>query len=348
LNQGRLSQIGGSQKRQPSLRIAHGHSHQPHTEQLPRQTRPPHAARFSLWRMSLIVVPMIAAVVSTSLLAYFLLSGQQPHLAAQLQTVEQQQAQPPSAQLNQLELQQAQPPSQQESQQLAQNDQQPSEPHQAKPEPQPPAGPPPTVPNDAVLLTLIRSALTALWQANRTGNYSVLRDMGAPSFQEANSVEKLAQLFTGLRQSNLDLSAILLIQPTLYQKAAITPRGNLRIRGFFPAKPELINFDLIFEPAQDGRWQIFGISATNAPWPQQPAPQGAAPAPAPEAKSEEAPAVNSSAPKPNAQTSGAAAKKPTTKPAVDIRDQVDTLETAPSPPPPETPHQNSTWNPFSR
>jgi hypothetical protein len=336
LNQGRLPQIGGSQKRQPSLRIAHGYSHQPHTEQLPRQTRPPQAARFSLWRISLIVVPMIAAAVSTSLLAYFLLSGQQPHPPAQLQTVEQQQAQPPSAQLDQLELQRAQPPSQQESQQLAQNEQQPSEPQQAKPEPQPPAGPPPTVPNDAVLLTLIRSALTALWQANLTGNYSVLRDMGAPSFQEANSVEKLAQVFTGLRQSNLDLSAILLIQPTLYQKAAITPRGNLRIRGFFPAKPELLNFDLIFEPAQGGRWRIYGIFAEKAPWPQQPAPQAAAPAPA------------SEAPKPDAQASGAAAKKPTTKPAVDIRDQVDTLETAPSPPPPETPHQNSTWNPFSR
>jgi hypothetical protein len=321
LNQGRLPQIGRSQQHQPSLRVVHDYSRIPDLDELPRQTRRRQTSQFSLWRISLIVVPMLVAVVSTSLLAYSLFSGQRPD---------------PPAQLRQVEQQTTQPPSPQESE-LAQNTQQPSLPQRTKPEPQQPAGPPPTVPNDAVLLTLIRSALTALWQANLTGNYSVLRDMGAPSFQDANSVEKLAQVFTGLRQSNLDLSAILLIQPTLYQKAAITPKGNLRIRGFFPAKPELLNFDLIFEPAQGGRWRIYGIFAEKAPWPQQPAPQAAAPAPTPETKSEDAPAA-----------SGAAAKKPTTKPAVDIRDQVDTLETAPSPAPVERPNQNSTWNPFSR
>ena len=38
------------------------------------------------------------------------------------------------------------------------------------------------------VLILIRSTLLALDDANKTGNYSVLRDLGAPGFQLANSV----------------------------------------------------------------------------------------------------------------------------------------------------------------
>ena len=40
------------------------------------------------------------------------------------------------------------------------------------------------------VLILIRSALLALDQANKTGNYTVLRDLGAPGFQ-TNSAARL-------------------------------------------------------------------------------------------------------------------------------------------------------------
>ena len=67
------------------------------------------------------------------------------------------------------------------------------------------------MPSDDKLLILINSALLALNQANETGNYTVLRDMAAPSFQRANSPERLAQLFSNLRNRNLDLSPIRLV-----------------------------------------------------------------------------------------------------------------------------------------
>jgi hypothetical protein len=41
------------------------------------------------------------------------------------------------------------------------------------------------------VLTLVRSALIALQQANETGNYTVLRDLGAPGFEEANTAARL-------------------------------------------------------------------------------------------------------------------------------------------------------------
>jgi hypothetical protein len=98
------------------------------------------------------------------------------------------------------------------------------------------------MPNGDKLIMLINSALIALNQANATGNYTVLRDMAAPSFQRANSPERLAQLFSNLRSRNLDLTPILLFQPKLYQRPQMNDRGMLRITGFFPTSPERVKF----------------------------------------------------------------------------------------------------------
>jgi hypothetical protein len=196
------------------------------------------------------------------------------------------------------------------------------------------------VPTDDVLLILIRASLIALHQANMTGNYTVLRDIGAPGFRHANSADMLAKIFANRR--NLDLGPILVIQPKLYRKAQITSAGMLRITGFFPTDPERIDFDLLFQPVQ-GQWELFGISVSAGPSQRasvlEVAPQ-AAPTQAPEAA---APAKAPEVPKP-ANTSSMAKKNQGTD--VDIRDR---LDNPPSPPPEdEKPTEKSFWNPFDR
>jgi hypothetical protein len=57
------------------------------------------------------------------------------------------------------------------------------------------------------VLILIRSTLLALDQANKTGNYTVLRDIGAPGFQ-SNTAARLGEIFAKLRNDNLDLSGV--------------------------------------------------------------------------------------------------------------------------------------------
>ena len=64
------------------------------------------------------------------------------------------------------------------------------------------------------VLILIRSTLLALDQANKTGNYTVLRDIGAPGFQ-TNSAARLGEIFAKLRNDNLDLSGVAVIDPQL-------------------------------------------------------------------------------------------------------------------------------------
>jgi hypothetical protein len=280
------------------------------------QVAPPAAPRFSFWRFLLRAVPTVAAIASTSVLAYFLLSerwqGQ-----VQLQQQPQQEVAQTAPQQPQAQTQVQQPPPQPQAQTQVQ------EPDPPVPDPLPP------IPNGDKLIILINSALIALNQANATGNYTVLRDMAAPGFQRANSPERLAQAFADLRRRNLDLSPVVLYQPKLYRQPEMNAKGMVRITGFLPTSPERVNFDLIFQPVQ-GRWRLYGIAANT-----EPAPPAPAPAPA-------------------AEDSAKSAAKPTKKPVeaakpapqADIRDR---LDTPPAPPPPaEKPKQKSLFNPFGQ
>ena len=133
---------------------------------------------------------------------------------------------------------------------------------QAQGQPAQPENQRPAVPSDDKLMILIMSTLVALHQANTTGNFTVLRELGAPEFQ-SNSPEKLAQAFADLRQRKVDLSRTLLFQPKLVRRPEINARGMLRITGFFPTSPDRIDFDLIYQPVQ-GRWRLYGISVNTS------------------------------------------------------------------------------------
>ena len=74
------------------------------------------------------------------------------------------------------------------------------------------------------VLILIRSSLLALDQANKTGNYTVLRDIGAPGFQ-SNTAARLGDIFAKLRNDNLDLSGVAVIDPQLNLLPQIEANG---------------------------------------------------------------------------------------------------------------------------
>jgi hypothetical protein len=140
------------------------------------------------------------------------------------------------------------------------------------------------------VLVLVRSTLLALDQANKTGNYTVLRDLGAPGFQ-SNSAARLGEIFTKLRNDNLDLSGVAVIDPQLNLLPQIEANGLMHMAGFFPSVPTQVNFDLLFAPV-NGQWRLFGISVSIG----QMAP--AAPAP-PEQPAEQKPLVPNGAKQPH-------------------------------------------------
>lgn len=105
---------------------------------------------------------------------------------------------------------------------------------------------------------LIRTTLIALSQANQTGNYSVLRDLGTPQFQAVNTDARLGEIFAALRQRNLDLSPVLFFEPKLIRPPAVQDNGILRMTGFLDTKPERVLFDMGFESVQ-GQWRLSAI-----------------------------------------------------------------------------------------
>ena len=122
--------------------------------------------------------------------------------------------------------------------------------------PSPQAPKPAQIDRNGVLI-LIRSSLLALDQANKTGNYTVLRDIGAPGFQAA----RLGDIFAKLRNDNLDLSGVAVIDPQLNLLPQIEANGLMHMAGFFPSVPTQVNFDLSFAPV-NGQWRLFGISVS--------------------------------------------------------------------------------------
>jgi hypothetical protein len=126
-------------------------------------------------------------------------------------------------------------------------------------------------------LYLIRSTLLSLNDANRTGNYTVLRDLAAPDFQARNTSADLAQAFADLRRRNFDLFSVALAAPQLSAAPALDGNGMLRLIGAFPTRPLQINFDLLFQNV-GGQWRLFGISVATPQVPAQAPPAADAPA----------------------------------------------------------------------
>jgi hypothetical protein len=138
-----------------------------------------------------------------------------------------------------------------------------------------PAQPQVVMPDQNKILLLVRTTLLTLNDALQTGNYTVLRDVAAPSFREANSAARLAQIFGTLSQRGIDLTPVAVLAPQLTAPPSIDPKTNmLHIKGHFPGQPVQLNFEVLYQPVA-GRWRVFGLSVNPATPGQAAAAEGA-------------------------------------------------------------------------
>lgn len=244
-----LPHLRSSLRQGPALRIAQISPPPARPLEAPyyQQAIYPEKPRLSFWQVVFRTVPILVALVSTALLAYFVLNerslpfaqlqqGSQPQLAQQGgggQDVAQSGGQQEAAQQSGGQQDVAQRGGQQE---VAQNGPQRSAQQPQRQSQQQVPGERLPMPSDDGLVMMILSTLVALSQANATGNYSVLREMAAPGFQEVNSAARLAQIFSDLRGRNMDLTPVLLYQPKLFRRPQMNAQGMLRITGFFPRR----------------------------------------------------------------------------------------------------------------
>ena len=124
----------------------------------------------------------------------------------------------------------------------------------------PPQAPQLVMPEAERIVLLVRTTLLTLNDALLTGNFTVLRDVAAPSFGQLNSAARLATIFGNLTKQGVDLTATAVIMPQLAEPPILDQQNKmLRIKGFFPGQPVRIDFDVIYQ-AVEGRWRLFGLS----------------------------------------------------------------------------------------
>jgi hypothetical protein len=205
----------------------------------------------------------------------------------------------------------------------------------AKP-PAQPSAPAAVMPDEYKLNIMIRTAIVALNQANQTGNYTVLRDLGTASFRLTNDSARLAEVFQALRKRQIDLSPVLFFTPKLLQQPVMDPRGLIRLVGFFETAPERVNFD-IYYLWEMGQWRLFGVGVVMSPadataaLPQQenksaaaPQPRGAPAAPAPKVATGAKPVKPDAEAKANAKPQANAAPAKPEKTAVENKTTTNT------------------------
>lgn len=139
-----------------------------------------------------------------------------------------------------------------------------AKPEAAKPQAAKPA-PQVVMPDAEKIVLLLRTTLSTLNDALQTGNFTVLRDMAAPGFRDANTAARLAQSFSDLASKRVDLSPTSIIAPQLTQPPGLDKqKGMLHLKGYFPGQPVQINFEMLYQ-AVDGRWRLFGLSVQQGP-----------------------------------------------------------------------------------
>ena len=138
----------------------------------------------------------------------------------------------------------------------------------AKVEPRPAAVPTTAAPMQTATapqsIFLVRTTLLALNDANRTGNYTVLRDLASPAFRERNSAADLAITFAQLRRGNLDLAVAALLEPVMAGAPVLDAGRRLHLKGEFATRPNRLVFELVYEDVR-GRWQLQDFSLATRP-----------------------------------------------------------------------------------
>ena len=111
---------------------------------------------------------------------------------------------------------------------------------------------------------LTRTLFSAIIQGQLTGNYTVLRDLGTPTFQSTNTAADLSAVFVELENDESDLSETVFLDPEITDVDFFKDRRQIRIRGDYRVRGEKVEFELVYEKATHRFWMIDSIWISTA------------------------------------------------------------------------------------
>lgn len=119
------------------------------------------------------------------------------------------------------------------------------------------------IPPPEILITLVRTTLLSVNDANLTGNYTVLHQRTSPKAQKRTTVQQLAAGFQPIRQQATDMAIIAVANMRFVRRPVVTEQGFLRLNGEFESTPR-ITFDLFFQLVDD-EWRPYAIGVGVVP-----------------------------------------------------------------------------------
>ena len=121
-----------------------------------------------------------------------------------------------------------------------------------------------SLPPPESLLTMVHGAIIAIHQANFTGDYSVLHALGTRELQVRTTPSAFSKAFKPLRDQKIDLSPVLLLPVQFTEPPSVRPDGMLRLAGYFPSRPQQVNFTIVYYPVAR-YWRIDALSVSTSP-----------------------------------------------------------------------------------
>lgn len=121
----------------------------------------------------------------------------------------------------------------------------------------------PEMPSRIAMLAMLRATFLAIDHGMKTGNYTVLRDLGSSRFRKANPAARLAQVFGSLAAEQVDLLPIAVVDPMYTKAPALTPDNMIYMAGMFTIEPKSAAFEVLLE-LEDDQWRIFAIAIAPA------------------------------------------------------------------------------------
>jgi hypothetical protein len=119
------------------------------------------------------------------------------------------------------------------------------------------------MPDAEKIVLLLRTSILTLNDALQTGNFTVLRDMGAPGFRDANTAARLSQSFSDLASKNIDLSPVSHRAAIDGGAGARPAEGNVAPQRLFP-RPT--GADQFRDAVSGGRRALARIRSVGTAW----------------------------------------------------------------------------------
>ena len=116
-------------------------------------------------------------------------------------------------------------------------------------------------PPQAIAIT--RQILLRIDDALRSGNYTVLRDLAAPSLRDTQTSATLALLLAPLWQRKIELLAAAIVEPKFTRAVVIRDGAEMQLEGYLPTAPQQINFAFALHVV-GGAWQLAELKVNLA------------------------------------------------------------------------------------